>query len=260
MGTNEGHDRAAAGPDGPPGAHPGSGAEERAEATVGAGSGADRLEAPKRILIFSGGTLGDWALQEIREEDLLIGADRGALFLVQSGRIPDLALGDFDSVTLEEKATIRVRSRVFQECDPVKKDWTDTEMAFLRALEWRPVPSEIVLLGVLGTRFDHALANVQLLRLGLERGIRCSIRDENNRITLMDGREPMEIEGNGFTHVSLLPLSTEVTGITLEGFRYPLTDATLTVGQSLGISNVLQEKRGRIQARSGLLLVIQSKD
>jgi thiamine pyrophosphokinase len=52
----------------------------------------------------------------------------------------------------------------------------------------------------------------------------------------------------------------EVTGITLRGFQYPLTDATLTIGQSLGISNVLLEPEGTITIKEGLLLVIQSSD
>lgn len=209
-----------------------------------------------RVLIFAGGSLGEWALRDIRPNDLLVGADRGALFLVRNGFEPDLALGDFDSVTAEELEEIRRNSKSFLDCDPVHKDWTDTEMAFNWAMEQKP--SEIMLLGALGTRLDHSLANVHLLRRGLQRGIRCSILDAHNYVTLID-RFAM-VANRGFAHVSLLPLSLEVRGITLHGFQYPLQRAALTLGQSLGISNVLVADPGMIEVEEGLLLVIQSKD
>lgn len=209
-----------------------------------------------RIVIVTGGTLGDWALAHIRPGDVLIGADRGALFLVRHGLRPAVALGDFDSVTAAEREEIRRGSDAFVDCDPVRKDWTDTEMAFDTALERQP--DEIVLLGALGSRFDHTLANVHLLRKGLEKGIDCTIVDACNEVRLID--RAAELVRGGYTHVSLLPLTMQVTGITLHGFRYPLTDAVLTIGQSLGISNVIERERAGITIRDGLLLVIQSKE
>ncbi|KZE75730.1 hypothetical protein AV654_24980 [Paenibacillus elgii] len=55
----------------------------------------------------------------------------------------------------------------------------DTEMAFTQALEHKA--GEIVLLGVLGSRWDHSLANVHLLRKALAAGIRCRITDADDR-------------------------------------------------------------------------------
>jgi thiamine pyrophosphokinase len=219
-------------------------------------------DASRRILIFTGGTLGEWALGEVRSGDILIGADRGALFLVQHGFRPDLSLGDFDSVTSEELEAIKEASFSFEDCDPIMKDWTDTEMAFSRALDWFPTdqpPQEIVLFGALGSRFDHSLANVHLLRKGLEREISCRIVDSNNEVCLIGVGSTIIYRGD-YTHISLLPLTLEVHGITLVGFVYSLLKASLTIGQSLGISNILQEPSGRIEVSEGLLLVIQSKD
>jgi thiamine pyrophosphokinase len=210
----------------------------------------------KRITIVTGGTIGDWAMQELDQEDLLVGSDRGALFLVQQGFKPDISLGDFDSVTDEELAEIQAGSKKFLSCDPIEKDLTDTEMAFQWALEQKP--AEIKLLGALGTRFDHSLANIHLLRRGLELGVSCKIIDAYNEVVLINGLSV--ITKGSFTHISLLPLSLEVTGITLHGFLYPLLNATLTIGQSLGISNILLHEQGRIELESGYLLVIQSKD
>ncbi|MCF6094239.1 thiamine diphosphokinase [Microaerobacter geothermalis] len=210
----------------------------------------------RRILIFTGGNLGEWALKEIKPDDVLFGVDRGAYFLVQHKIQPDLAMGDFDSVTEQEREEIAQKSKEMWACDPVIKDETDTELAVQWAIKREP--SEIMIIGGLGTRFDHTLANVHLLLTALQKGIPCLIVDEYNVIMLVD--RYVEIEQDHFSHISLLPLSWEVTGITLEGFQYPLNQASLSIGHSLGISNVLKEKVGRIYVESGYLLVIKSKD
>lgn len=210
----------------------------------------------QRIIICTGGKLGDWALKHIAEGDALIGADSGARFLVNNGLKPDISIGDFDSVSGVELAQIRENSGQTIACDPIDKDYTDTEMAFRLALDMKP--NEIVLLGALGTRFDHSLANIHLLALADERGVAACIFDNNNRIFIAS--PVTTVHKNGFNNVSLLPLSMKVTGITLTGFQYPLEEATLTLGQSLGISNVIVGKSGELRYREGKLLVIQSRD
>jgi thiamine pyrophosphokinase len=214
----------------------------------------------QRVLIFSGGDLGEWALEEtdtLHGSDILVGADRGAWFLVSHGFRPDVAMGDFDSVGASELADIRANSGQFIPCDPIDKDWTDTELAMNWALEQNP--GEIVLLGALGSRFDHSLSNVHLLRKALAAGVPCKIVDEHNEIRLVSHRCEINRRPH-FPQISLLPLSETVTGITLHGFRYPLINATITIGQSVGISNILETETGVIEVSQGLLLVIQSRD
>ncbi len=210
----------------------------------------------RRILIFAGGNLGKWALDEINENDFLLGVDRGALFLLQNNFRPHYVMGDFDSVTAAEYEEIRRQCPDIFSCDPVEKNHTDTEMAFNWALAQSP--GEIILLGALGTRFDHTLANVHLLYRGLKAGVFSRIIDEQNEIILID--RAAVISGGRFSYVSLLPMSMQVTGITLAGFQYPLCQATLSIGDSLAISNVLQEETGRITIESGNLLVVRSRD
>lgn len=209
-----------------------------------------------RIVIVSGGELGEWAIELIREQDILVGADRGALYLVQHGLRPYISMGDFDSVTAEELAAIRSGSQFFDICDPVMKDWTDTEMACNWAIEQKP--HEIVIIGALGTRFDHSLANIHLLWKALQAGCRCHIIDQHNHIQLIEHFG--QLESSRFEHVSFIPLSMEVTGVTLEGFQYPLYQATLRIGESIGVSNRLIAPVGHIHVQEGQLLCIQSID
>lgn len=212
----------------------------------------------KRIVVVAGGEIGSWALDYLQSGDVLAGADRGALFLVRNGLQPDVAIGDFDSVTEAEFAEIRRKSRKIVCCDPVMKDLTDTEMAF----EWAAGqnPSSILLLGVTGTRLDHTLANLQLLLKAAERGIPCQAVNDHNEISLLSGPCTHTMTKGLFDVVSLLPFGREASGITLQGFRYPLVQASLTAGRSLGVSNIIEQDLAAITLEQGDLLVIRSRD
>ncbi|KZS48311.1 thiamine pyrophosphokinase [Paenibacillus glucanolyticus] len=209
-----------------------------------------------RVLIFTGGELSPRFLEEIQNGDFIIGADRGALYLIEHGIRPNLSVGDFDSIPPEQMERVRSMSEKVVDCDPIDKNLTDTELAFDLALD--KSPESILILGATGSRLDHTLANIHMLIRGLQHHISCSILDENNFITLTG--TSCIVENKGFTYVSLLPLTTEVTGIHLEGFEYPLHNATLRLGQSLGVSNKLAEDKGTVRIEGGLLLIIQSKD
>ncbi|MBA9084058.1 thiamine pyrophosphokinase [Fontibacillus solani] len=214
------------------------------------------MTSTNRVLIFTGGQIDPALLDEIRQEDIIIGADRGALFLIKHDIIPDIAVGDFDSVTPEEMEVIRAHSRELIACDAINKDLTDTELAIDLAIDKQP--GEIVIIGALGSRLDHTLSNVHMLLRAMHHQITASIMDHNNYVTLTGSSSI--VQSRGYTYVSLLPLTPEVTGIYLDGFMYPLEDATLKIGQSLGISNRLLDTEGTVRIESGFLLIIQSKD
>lgn len=214
------------------------------------------VSRPRHVVICAGGILDASLLSVCNEADVVIGADRGALFLVNHGISPDVAIGDFDSVTEAERKQIRSCSKHYQDFDAIDKDYTDTELAFHTALAWRP--AQITLLGATGTRLDHTLGNIHLLRVGLDQGIQCRIIDAHNIIWLTNSE--LTLPRQPYPYISLLPLSMTVTGITLKGFAYPLTDATLQIGQSLAISNQFDAEEGTVTVRDGYLLVICSRD
>ncbi|GIQ63254.1 hypothetical protein PACILC2_18220 [Paenibacillus cisolokensis] len=99
-----------------------------------------------------------------------------------------------------------------------------------------------------------------MLVAALERGVDAVIEDEFNAVRLAQPGRPLTLTKGRFSQISLLPLTMTVKGITLSGFRYPLRDAELRMGQSLGISNQWAEPSGVIVFREGLLLVIESRD
>lgn len=221
-----------------------------------------------KTLLVSGGKIDiPFAKEYLAKQsfDIVVCADRGldAAFTLH---LPvQYFLGDFDSV--EGKVLEQYRYGKIPGSEgakwiqyPTKKDHTDTQLA----LEWilKRHPSEIVILGATGGRFDHFLANVHVLMLPLEKGIPTSIIDSYNRIRLM--KEEMEIHKEDMygNYLSLIPLTSKVSGVTLEGLEYPLNDAELTIGNPYAVSNELVpgSEAALIRIREGVLVVIESKD
>ncbi|MFA4917399.1 MAG: thiamine diphosphokinase [Syntrophales bacterium] len=182
----------------------------------------------------------------------VICADGGARHLQSLGLIPDAIIGDMDSLSSDdEKYFEELGSRIIRY--PGKKDETDTQLALEYALEMNP--EEVWVFGALGGRIDHTLANISLLVLGAKRNIKIKLIDEWCEVSVVTG--PIVIEGEAGQTVSILPLSSVVTGINLEGFEYPIKDGTMEIGKPYGVSNRLIGNRGVISIDSGYLLVVR---
>lgn len=206
-----------------------------------------------RAVVFSNGEYCDLAgvQRRLRPDDWLVCAD-GALEKVMALRLlPDLLIGDFDSVSAEllQRSDQLGVKRVTM---PAEKDFTDTDLALRTAVEagYR----EILLVGAFGGRLDHALANLFILPPYVRQGVKVSLTDGETDVHLVT--EQLTLGGCQQRVVSLLPLTEEVTGVTLTGFYYPLHNRTLRWGDSIGISNVPLDDQVFIQLSTGILLVL----
>ena len=110
------------------------------------------------------------------------------------------------------------------------------------------------------TRFDHTLANVFLLEKLEAAGIRAALVDSNNRISVHRRSFTLRKSEQYGSFVSFLALTPQVTGITLTGFKYPLTKRTLRQEDSLCISNELAAETGTVEFEEGLLLMAEARD
>lgn len=117
---------------------------------------------------------------------------------------------------------------------------------------------KIILVGVTGSRFDHTLANIFLLRRLLEKGIEGQILSHKNTIYITDKKFVLEKEEGYF--VSIIPLNDEGAVVTLKGFKYETDKEEFSFSSTYGISNKIIEKRGIIEIHKGTCLVIVSKD
>lgn len=188
----------------------------------------------------------------------VIACDRGMNFFKRNAICPDLILGDFDSTDVKTVDHFKQQRAVQIQQYPAQKDWTDTELAVRKALEY--MPEQIDLVGATGSRLDHMLANLQLLARGLAAGVPIHLMDTHNRVRMIDRTLTLKKEEQYGDYVSLIPYTQTVTGVTLCGMKYPLTDAVLTADASLGISNEIVKETAEISMKSGKLLVIESKD
>ncbi|MFC7372127.1 thiamine diphosphokinase [Fictibacillus iocasae] len=214
---------------------------------------------PRKIIIAAGGPPHYWPEIDHSEKAVYVGADRGVYHLLETGIIPHYAFGDFDSVTEEEKRKIQQADMMMVEYEK-EKNATDLELALDWAVSQRP--SSIELIGATGGRLDHALVNIQLMLKGLKNGVKTVMKDVQNEMELfLPGTYEITTSELGeANYISFLAFSSEVKGITLKGFKYPLEMADLHIGSSLCISNELADKSGTYSFTSGILLMVKSRD
>lgn len=191
----------------------------------------------------------------IRSADLVIAADGGALPLLWANIVPQIVIGDLDSVDPGAQADLVARGAELRSF-PRAKDETDLELALLYAVEQGAETIDV--LGALGGRWDHTLANVTMLAMPELRGRKVRLLAEKQALFLV--RDQADLPGMHGDTLSLIPLSAQVHGVTTRGLLYPLADATLHRERARGISNVLLDPPGHVELRDGLLLVVHHDD
>jgi thiamine pyrophosphokinase len=210
-----------------------------------------------RAVIVSGGSMTNTGLirEYLAEDGVLIACDSGLNYVFAEGLIPDIILGDFDSVNKEILNFYKNKG-----CEivtyPVKKDNTDTELGIFEA-EKRGA-DDIVLLAASGSRLDHTIANIHILVPLVKKGLRARLIDEHNILEPITDR--LTFENLNGSYVSLLPLTESACKVTTYGFEYPLDNAEVTMGTSLTVSNVIVRDDAWVSVKGGVLISIVARD
>lgn len=215
-------------------------------------------------MIVSGGELTPSYLKQFAEAyhgDFIIAADSGLDVMHQAGVLPDLILGDYDSVkggagALKEYADRQIPILKYK----AEKNFTDTEAALDEAVKRCGQDGEIAVLGACGGRLDHFLGNLQDLVIPLKAGVKAVIVNDRNRISLLDRPAVIRRSEAFGKYISFLPFTETCKGVTLRGFKYPLEEKTLVQGNSLGISNEITSDWAEVSLKSGILIMVQSTD
>ncbi len=206
-----------------------------------------------KIALFAGGTIDSFQM----DFDLFIGVDRGSLFLIEQGICPDLAVGDFDSVSEEELALICSQSKEVLQAQPEKDD-TDLELA-VKAVFARYPQAQLTIFGAFGGRLDHTLANIflpsnpeivpcmQQIRL-------CNAQNELRYCP--QGRHEIKPVA-GMNYLAFMP--ADDGRLTIEGAKYPLNESNYFF-KKVYASNEFIDESVFLECQSGYVIVIYSKD
>lgn len=161
--------------------------------------------------------------------------DRGVAICRTLMLSPDMLLGDADSATSDDWAWGEAHAKRIER-HPVRKDLTDTQLALHRMDDSNTV---LLLTGAFGGRFDHAYSTI--FSAAQAKGT-CVLADERESIAYVRAGETLSLHCHKQPKaISLLPMTSNVTGVTATGLYWPLADATLAQAMPNTVSNVLAD-------------------
>lgn len=204
-----------------------------------------------RIIIFANGELPnlDNAHALIKPSDFIICADGGTRHALTLGLIPNLIIGDMDSLPPNFQLSNFNGEVILY---PKDKNETDLELAINHAITLNP--NEILIMGALGGRIDHTLANISLLTHYRLLTYDLRLNDGLEEIFLC--KDQVQIKGRSGDIVSLIPWQGNVEGVTTQNLKWKLNNETLYFDKTRGISNEMISDIATISITKGLLLIV----
>ena len=205
----------------------------------------------KQCVIVGGADINNYEYIQSRlcEDDFIIFCDSGLRHLNALQVAPGLIVGDFDS---RDNPHLDVETIVL----PCEKDDTDTVFAVKEAL--KRGFENFILIGVVGARLDHTLGNVSILLYLDSLCKKGKIIDDYSEMEIVSNN-PAYIE-DSYTFFSLLNITGNAKGITIENAKYPLNNAEITCEYQYGVSNeVTPGKTAKVTVKEGKLLLIKDR-
>lgn len=191
---------------------------------------------------------------EVSDGDLVIAADGGYTALAKQGIVPDLLIGDLDSIGTDIPKEIPLLRH------PVEKDDTDMSLAYLEgaALGF----TDFIIYGGAGGRIDHTLANFSLMLEITEGGGSVVMEADSFRAYIIGGEGGAELHmpERAFGSVSVFAVGTQAHGVSVQGLKYSAENITLKESYALGVSNSFIGSSAKISVSSGHLLIIEGKN
>ncbi|KPA11268.1 Thiamine pyrophosphokinase [Candidatus Magnetomorum sp. HK-1] len=208
-----------------------------------------------RSIIFANGQMRilPSSIKPIEKNDIIIAADGGLRFCRKFNIIPNLIVGDLDSIDqtqlseMEDKGVEIIKH-------PVRKDETDLELSLKVALD--KGVSEIIILGALGARWDMTFSNALILAADYLKNMHVRLIDDYQEIICIKNNKKFFLKNHAGFMLSILPISGIAEGITMRGMEYELVNENLPMGSTRGLSNVIIDNDAFIQVNRGKLLVI----
>jgi thiamine pyrophosphokinase len=208
-----------------------------------------------RAVIFANGHFDKSSAlhASLQENDFLIAADGGAQHCLDLELIPDIVIGDMDSIPPQLLNNLRAQGTQII-VYPRDKDHTDLALALAYAVEQGA--QEILLFGLMGGRLDQSLANLMLLTTDEWKNLSLVVFAGPDIAYLMHSHSTKMLNGRPGDIVSLIPLSDRVTNVSTQGLRWPLRKADLVMGNTLSVSNEMLDTTAKVQIGIGKMLLV----
>lgn len=179
-------------------------------------------------------------------DDYVIAADGGFRYLCDAKIVPDAVIGDFDSLGFSPESENVIK------LNPVK-DITDMKAAADYGIE--KGYTEFHFYGACGGRFDHTLANVQLVSSLVKDSFKAYIHDGKTVITAVCNGE-IEFDSSREGYISVFSHTDESSGVNIAGLKYEVCNAVIRNTFPLGVSNEFIGKQSKISVADGILIVV----
>lgn len=216
-----------------------------------------------KTLIVTGGTVSEDLLGFLVNKNhynYIIGADKGCESLYNLNIMPSHILGDFDSINSQILEFYRTQNIIINEYN-THKDMTDTEIALNLAINLKSTIVHIV--GASGSRIDHTLANINLLKISNDNNTRSYLIDENNIVFILKPNMLHTLTLDmfpGYKNISFFSLGNSVINLKTTGLEYEIDNETLDNQNSRFVSNQIASDSFTVQYDKGLLLVVVARD
>ncbi len=212
-----------------------------------------------KVLIIASGEIESSRLREEyidNEFNQIICADGGAKYAVENNIIPDVIIGDLDSLDEEIVRLCKKKSITINKY-PTRKDKTDLELAVDYAVH--NGSSEIVIMGAIGSRMDHTLGNILILHNLLKKNVKAKIVNNNNDISIATATDNVLVNKGNYKYLSIIPLFGGAV-LTSCGLEYEVNNTNFEFGSTLGISNSIVKQDATLHIKKGTCIVIKSND
>jgi len=204
-----------------------------------------------RAVIISGGEITDYNYIKtlINEDDFIICADSGYDHAVKMDITPAALVGDFDSIEHTNFQSAKNKNIDIVPY-PAEKDYTDTEIALEYARE--KGFTNFLFLAAYGTRIDHTMGNIMLLKNCLYNNEKAQLANEYNTVFFINSKTVLH--GKKGDTVSLIPI-TDCYKISTHNLKYPLFQEDLLLSSTHGISNIMTENTAEISIEKGIMMI-----
>ena len=184
---------------------------------------------------------------ELYEDDLLIAVDGGFDALMKAGYVPDVLVGDLDSVKMQIPESVKVIK--------YNKEKDETDMFLAYRIGARCEYTDFVILGGTGGRLDHTYANLSILLYAKDRGHNITMIDEKSMIICIKN-ESVRLTGNLGAYLSVFAIGGNASGVSIKGAKYEVENVDLSPAFPLGVSNEFTNTEALISVEEGALLII----